>query len=226
MQPYQPSEYRGVDGQLIRRLESAPPRTSWAGPPTTCSNSPHSSASCGVGSRNCPMSPSTGPPRSRASGRTRRARGRTCAWTAAPKRPVPGPLPDRLRRRRQRHPRKKLGITMDDLGFHEPWLVVDVLVNEDKLATLPQTQVQYCEPDAAEHLRHLRRQPPPLGDHPQPRRPVLGSVPRRGTVAVARALDHPGRRSHLAVRGLPLPWAGRQSNGVAAAFCWPGTPPT
>ena len=25
-----------------------------------------------------------------------------------------------------------------------------------------------------------------------------------------RALDHPGRRSHLAVRGLPLPWAGRQ----------------
>ena len=42
---------------------------------------------------------------------------------------------------------KILGITMDDLGFHEPWLVVDVLVNEDKLAKLPQTQVQYCEPE-------------------------------------------------------------------------------
>ena len=36
---------------------------------------------------------------------------------------------------------------MEDLGFHEPWLVVDVIVNDDKLAQLPQTQVQYCEPE-------------------------------------------------------------------------------
>jgi 3-(3-hydroxy-phenyl)propionate hydroxylase len=42
---------------------------------------------------------------------------------------------------------EQLGIQLDDLGFHEPWLVVDVLVNEDKLAQLPQTQVQYCEPE-------------------------------------------------------------------------------
>lgn len=43
--------------------------------------------------------------------------------------------------------RRELGITMEDLGFHEPWLVVDALVDDDAvLARLPQTQVQYCEP--------------------------------------------------------------------------------
>ena len=35
----------------------------------------------------------------------------------------------------------------NDLDFDEPWLVVDVLVNEKGLAKLPQTSVQYCEPD-------------------------------------------------------------------------------
>jgi 3-(3-hydroxy-phenyl)propionate hydroxylase len=43
--------------------------------------------------------------------------------------------------------RKQLGFGLEDLGFDERWLVVDVVVNEDKLADLPQTQVQYCEPE-------------------------------------------------------------------------------
>ncbi|HSW27634.1 MAG TPA: FAD-dependent monooxygenase, partial [Burkholderiaceae bacterium] len=38
------------------------------------------------------------------------------------------------------------GLTLDDLGFDEPWLVVDVLANERGLAKLPPTSVQYCEP--------------------------------------------------------------------------------
>jgi len=38
------------------------------------------------------------------------------------------------------------GITLQDLGFDEPWLVVDVLANERGLAKLPATSVQYCEP--------------------------------------------------------------------------------
>jgi 3-(3-hydroxy-phenyl)propionate hydroxylase len=42
--------------------------------------------------------------------------------------------------------RKQLGIALEDLGFDEPWLVVDAIVSESKLAELPQTQVQYCEP--------------------------------------------------------------------------------
>ena len=40
-----------------------------------------------------------------------------------------------------------LGIGLDDLGFDEPWLVVDVRVNAQGLRKLPATSVQYCEPD-------------------------------------------------------------------------------
>jgi 3-(3-hydroxy-phenyl)propionate hydroxylase len=38
------------------------------------------------------------------------------------------------------------GLALEDLGFDEPWLVVDVLANERGLAKLPSTSVQYCEP--------------------------------------------------------------------------------
>jgi 3-(3-hydroxy-phenyl)propionate hydroxylase len=43
--------------------------------------------------------------------------------------------------------RAALGIPLDDLGFDEPWLVVDLLVNPRGLAKLPATSVQYCEPE-------------------------------------------------------------------------------
>ncbi|MES2264716.1 MAG: bifunctional 3-(3-hydroxy-phenyl)propionate/3-hydroxycinnamic acid hydroxylase [Pseudomonadota bacterium] len=43
--------------------------------------------------------------------------------------------------------RGALGIELEDLEFDEPWLVVDVLVNESALDKLPQTSVQYCEPE-------------------------------------------------------------------------------
>lgn len=42
--------------------------------------------------------------------------------------------------------RRAVGIELRDLGFDQPWLVVDVLVNERGLARLPHTSVQYCEP--------------------------------------------------------------------------------
>jgi 3-(3-hydroxy-phenyl)propionate hydroxylase len=42
--------------------------------------------------------------------------------------------------------RAQAGIELDDLEFDEPWLVVDVLVNDQGLAKLPRTSVQYCEP--------------------------------------------------------------------------------
>jgi 3-(3-hydroxy-phenyl)propionate hydroxylase len=38
------------------------------------------------------------------------------------------------------------GIELEDLGFDEPWLVVDVRVNDKGLAKLPDVSVQYCEP--------------------------------------------------------------------------------
>lgn len=42
--------------------------------------------------------------------------------------------------------RSMTGMNLQDLGFDEPWLVVDVLVNDRGLAKLPQTSVQFCEP--------------------------------------------------------------------------------
>ena len=43
--------------------------------------------------------------------------------------------------------RSLAGIHLEDLGFDEPWLVVDVVVNERGLAKLPTTSVQYCNPE-------------------------------------------------------------------------------
>jgi 3-(3-hydroxy-phenyl)propionate hydroxylase len=39
------------------------------------------------------------------------------------------------------------GIGLEDLGFDEPWLVVDVLANGRGLARLAKQSAQYCEPD-------------------------------------------------------------------------------
>lgn len=43
--------------------------------------------------------------------------------------------------------RQQAGIGLEDLGFDEPWLVVDVKANEKGLAKLPTTSMQYCEPE-------------------------------------------------------------------------------
>ncbi len=43
--------------------------------------------------------------------------------------------------------RRAVGIELEDLGFDEPWLVVDVLANARGLARLPKTSMQYCEPE-------------------------------------------------------------------------------
>ncbi|WP_206735080.1 bifunctional 3-(3-hydroxy-phenyl)propionate/3-hydroxycinnamic acid hydroxylase [Bosea sp. Tri-44] len=42
--------------------------------------------------------------------------------------------------------RERLRIGLADLVFDEPWLVVDVLINEDVADKLPQTAAQYCDP--------------------------------------------------------------------------------
>jgi len=42
--------------------------------------------------------------------------------------------------------RQLLKIPLDDLGFDEPWLVVDLLVNDDALPKLPAACAQYCDP--------------------------------------------------------------------------------
>jgi 3-(3-hydroxy-phenyl)propionate hydroxylase len=42
--------------------------------------------------------------------------------------------------------RKMQGFELEDLGFDQSWLVVDVLLNERGLQKTPQVSVQYCEP--------------------------------------------------------------------------------
>jgi 3-(3-hydroxy-phenyl)propionate hydroxylase len=42
--------------------------------------------------------------------------------------------------------RTQLGIAYEDLVFDEPWLVVDVRVNERGIEKLPKVAIQYCEP--------------------------------------------------------------------------------
>jgi 3-(3-hydroxy-phenyl)propionate hydroxylase len=43
--------------------------------------------------------------------------------------------------------RTMLGLELDDLQFDEPWLVVDVLANEQGIEKLPDVSIQFCEPD-------------------------------------------------------------------------------
>jgi 3-(3-hydroxy-phenyl)propionate hydroxylase len=42
--------------------------------------------------------------------------------------------------------RERLGLTLDDLQFDEPWLVVDAVVHPKGLARLPPVSIQYCDP--------------------------------------------------------------------------------
>lgn len=43
--------------------------------------------------------------------------------------------------------RRSAGLSLRSLEFDEPWVVIDLHVNEDKLAALPQTNIQYCRPE-------------------------------------------------------------------------------
>ena len=43
--------------------------------------------------------------------------------------------------------RRLIGVKLNDLGFDEPWLVVDVHVRASGLLKLPQTAAQYCNPE-------------------------------------------------------------------------------
>ncbi|HKT72677.1 MAG TPA: bifunctional 3-(3-hydroxy-phenyl)propionate/3-hydroxycinnamic acid hydroxylase [Steroidobacteraceae bacterium] len=141
---YRPSEYRGMQGQLIKRLDAAPPpyRTGW--PPNLVFDQPEfeqvlrarlgemprvkvqlSAEVLGVGQETDHVWADV----RTSSGQMRRVSAEyllACDGGASPI-------------------RKSLGIELDDLGFDEPWLVVDVIVSDETAKRLPQTQVQYCE---------------------------------------------------------------------------------
>lgn len=143
--PYRASEYRGMEGQLIKRLDATPPpfKLGWA--PNYVFNQPALERTIRARLAELPTV------RTECSAEVVDVgQDGTHAW--ADVRLTGHQQPTRYRARYligcdggSSPVRKRLGMTLEDLGFDEPWLVVDAIVNEDKLEQLPQTQVQYCE---------------------------------------------------------------------------------
>ncbi len=142
---YRPSEYRGMDGQLIKRLDTqpGPHRLGWA--PNYVFNQPGFERVLRERLQELPGVQvhlqaeivDTGQEASQAWAEVKlHGQGGTTRFTASYLVACDGgasPI------------RKRLGIELEDLDFDEPWLVVDAIVPDEKLAQLPQTQVQYCE---------------------------------------------------------------------------------
>jgi 3-(3-hydroxy-phenyl)propionate hydroxylase len=143
--PYRPSEYQGVDGQLIKRLDAAPPphRLGWA--PNYVFDQP--SVERVLRDRLAEIPGIEAQLSAEVTGVDEVVNGVVVTVAL-----VDGSIS-------QVHAqyvvacdggsspiRKRLGIALDDLDFDEHWLVVDAAVVDDVLERLPQTQVQYCEP--------------------------------------------------------------------------------
>ncbi|MDB5964224.1 MAG: bifunctional 3-(3-hydroxy-phenyl)propionate/3-hydroxycinnamic acid hydroxylase [Polaromonas sp.] len=146
VEPFTPSEYFGVDGQLIRRMTMvAPPfplgytpSMVFTQPPVErilreqAASWPGVSIELGVELVSLVQDDDVATLSLRdADGRQKSVRARYVVGCDGATSSV----------------RALAGITLDDLDFDEPWLVVDVLVNAQGLARLPRTSVQYCEPD-------------------------------------------------------------------------------
>ena len=144
-EPFTPSEYVGVDGQLIKRLATVEPPYPLGYSPSLVFNQPAverilrrrvaalDTVTVVFGTEFLALEQDA---------RSVRLRVRTEA----------GAL-EQVRARyviacdgASSSVRAAAGIGLDDLQFDEPWLVVDVLVNARGAAKLPQTSVQYCEP--------------------------------------------------------------------------------
>jgi 3-(3-hydroxy-phenyl)propionate hydroxylase len=144
-QPFTPSEYFGVDGQLIKRLATvAPPYPLGFTPSMVFTQPPVERAlrehvgslpdvTVALGQRFLGLTQDEEGATLEVQdddGVTRRVTARYVIGCDGASSSV----------------REAVGITLEDLEFDEPWLVIDVLVNEKGLAKLPRTSVQYCDP--------------------------------------------------------------------------------
>lgn len=146
MEPFTPSEYLGVDGQLIKRFATVEPPYPLGYPPSLVFTQPPVEAV--LRRRAATMSNVTVALRreflnltqddTQVTLRLRDADGQESSVHARYAIGCDGASST---------VRGLVGIKLEDLGFDEPWLVVDVLANEKGLAKLPKTSIQYCEPD-------------------------------------------------------------------------------
>ncbi|HET9206077.1 MAG TPA: bifunctional 3-(3-hydroxy-phenyl)propionate/3-hydroxycinnamic acid hydroxylase [Burkholderiaceae bacterium] len=145
VEPFTPSEYFGVDGQLIRRMTMLAPPHPQGYTPSMVFNQPAVERVLRA--------------RAAALPRVDIALGVELVSLAQDDTGVTLRLRDAqgdLHTQRARFVigcdgaastvRSLLAIELDDLDFDERWLVVDVRVNPRGLAKLPKTSVQYCEP--------------------------------------------------------------------------------
>ncbi|WP_296950574.1 bifunctional 3-(3-hydroxy-phenyl)propionate/3-hydroxycinnamic acid hydroxylase [uncultured Massilia sp.] len=144
-EPFTPSEYYGADGRLIKRLATVAPPYPLGHTPSMVFTQPPVEAALRehVGSL-AAVDVALG---WRFAGVAQDAAGASATFEDAEGRAV------RVRARyligcdgASSSVREAVGITLQDLEFDEPWLVVDVQVNARGLAKLPTTSVQYCEP--------------------------------------------------------------------------------
>ncbi|WP_020654727.1 bifunctional 3-(3-hydroxy-phenyl)propionate/3-hydroxycinnamic acid hydroxylase [Massilia niastensis] len=145
-EPFTPSEYYGVDGQLIKRLATVEPPYPLGHTPSMVFTQPpveralrehvqaHPLVDVVLGQRFTGLEQTDREVAVRfegADGRQASVQARYVIGCDGASSSV----------------REAVGIELEDLQFDEPWLVVDVQVNEQGLAKLPRTSVQYCEPE-------------------------------------------------------------------------------
>jgi len=143
--PFTPSEYYGVNGQLIKRFGAVPPPYPLGWPPNLVFTQPPVEQLLRNGVAATPG--------------VEVALGTELTAIAQDEDGVTLDLRDetgRARSVRARYVvgcdgasstvRRLLDMTFEDLDFDEPWLVVDLKVNERGLARLPEVSIQYCEP--------------------------------------------------------------------------------
>ena len=140
-----PSEYRGVEGQTIQRIEFAPPPYAAGWAPYYSFVQPELEAELRATAAGYPnvelalgwemIACSEGPDAVELTLRGDDGRKRIvhAAYVIGAD-GAAGTL------------RRTIGAAFEDLAFDQPWLVADVHVGAAALARLPQTNVQYCEP--------------------------------------------------------------------------------
>ncbi|WP_321842076.1 bifunctional 3-(3-hydroxy-phenyl)propionate/3-hydroxycinnamic acid hydroxylase [Paraburkholderia bannensis] len=142
---FPPSEYYGVDGQLIKRIDTVPkpwplgymPTMVFTQPPVEAALREHASAyesvEVALGTELVSFEETAQGVTVNLKDDAGNTRTVTCDYLIG----CDGASST---------VRTQLGIAYEDLVFDEPWLVVDVRVNESGIAKLPKVAVQYCEP--------------------------------------------------------------------------------
>jgi 3-(3-hydroxy-phenyl)propionate hydroxylase len=140
-EPFTNSEWFGADGQLIRRMTMLPPPHPQGYVPSMVFTQPPVERALRAGVQALPgVTVEEG---AECTAITQDAEGVTLTVAGRPVRARWAIAADGG----SSAVRGMLGIGLDDLDFDEPWLVVDVRVNERGLAKLPTTSVQFCEPE-------------------------------------------------------------------------------